>query len=129
MIYLNSSSRILTAILTGINIFGLMNPHKQGLVVLLTGIFVEGHKRLRAIVRASIKNINVSHNQILYSCMKTIPNIHIKQSIFSILKLNFKGMFVTLLITSLFEGLEGVSDIKLPEFVCLSCFRELVCDF
>src|SRR4051794_9169606 len=35
IIYLNSSSQILAAILTGINIFGLKSPHKEGLLIFL----------------------------------------------------------------------------------------------
>ena len=41
-------------------------------VVLLTGILISGHEKLRDIVKSSVTNINVSHKEILYKCMKTM---------------------------------------------------------
>ncbi|MCY6356253.1 M56 family metallopeptidase [Clostridium sp. ZS2-4] len=41
-------------------------------VVLLIGILVAGHKKLREIINTSIKNINSTHKEILYNCMKAM---------------------------------------------------------
>ncbi|MBZ9686686.1 M56 family metallopeptidase [Clostridium estertheticum] len=41
-------------------------------VLLLIGILVEGHKELRGIVKASTKEINSTHKEILYNCMKVM---------------------------------------------------------
>ncbi|MBU3146063.1 M56 family metallopeptidase [Clostridium sp. CF012] len=41
-------------------------------VVLLIGILSSGHKKLRKIIRASVKNISSTHKEILYKCMKTM---------------------------------------------------------
>ncbi len=41
-------------------------------VVLLIGILVAGHKRLREIVKTSIKDINITHKEILYNCMNAM---------------------------------------------------------
>ena len=41
-------------------------------VVLLIGIFAVGHRKLREIVRDSIKNLNISHKEILYKCMSAM---------------------------------------------------------
>ncbi|MBK1812189.1 stage II sporulation protein P [Clostridium sp. YIM B02505] len=41
-------------------------------IVLLAVILVIGHKKLRKIVRTSIKNVNSTHKEILYNCMKNM---------------------------------------------------------
>ncbi|MGH4123781.1 MAG: M56 family metallopeptidase [Clostridium sp.] len=41
-------------------------------VVLVMGVFVTGHKKLRGIVKTSIKNINSTHKDILYKCRKAM---------------------------------------------------------
>ncbi|GAA0177476.1 hypothetical protein SH2C18_07020 [Clostridium sediminicola] len=41
-------------------------------VVLLIVIFIASCKKLRKIIRSSIKNINCSHKEILHSCMETM---------------------------------------------------------
>ena len=41
-------------------------------VVLLIGILVIGYKKLKDIVSSSIKNVNGTHKEILYKCMKTM---------------------------------------------------------
>lgn len=41
-------------------------------VVLLIGIIAAGHKRLREIIRASIKDIDSTHKEILYNCMNSM---------------------------------------------------------
>ncbi|MCB2291023.1 stage II sporulation protein P [Clostridium sp. CS001] len=41
-------------------------------VVLLTGILIAGHKKLREIVKVSIKDIHSTHKEILYNSMKSM---------------------------------------------------------
>jgi len=46
-------------------------------MTLLIGILLTGHKKLKKIVRSSIKNTNDTHKEILYTCMK-VMNIKTK---------------------------------------------------
>lgn len=41
-------------------------------VVLLIGVIAAGHKRLREITRASVKDIGSNHKEILYNCMNSM---------------------------------------------------------
>ncbi|MGV8981178.1 M56 family metallopeptidase [Clostridium sp.] len=41
-------------------------------VALLIGILFVGHKKLRKIIKTSIKNVTSAHKKILYDCMKTM---------------------------------------------------------
>ncbi len=41
-------------------------------VVLLIGVTAAGHKRLREIIRSSIKDIDSTHKEILYNCMNSM---------------------------------------------------------
>lgn len=41
-------------------------------IVLLTGMLVEGHKRLRKILRISIKDVKSTHKKVLHNCMNAM---------------------------------------------------------
>ena len=132
----------MAATLTGINIFGLINPHKEGLFIFCeydnsTSVFI--FIAFLHLFRISlcvlfiffIEVPTISFN-FLYPVTNIAidneaPNIHIKQNTFSILTLWFKGIRLALLITLLFEGCIVLIDIGSLKVAFVSSFEELVC--